>query len=208
MLFALASEGSSARLTAMRVKDRWTHMKYKATVASCLLLAGLVALLALATVSAVRCQISNVTYAYPQSAQPNQQVNVTTNIAGSCASDGEDYYAVRVDLVDPSSSSIISSSSVPIGYNAKSFNVTTSNPATAPSANGTWAIQIHVYVIRAGGTNGMYLLDYETLGNATIQVGSVAVPEFHFGWELASLTALIATSLILHQRRSVRATGK
>jgi hypothetical protein len=176
-------------------------LKYKTTAFSCLVLAALVALLALSTVSAVRCQISNVFYAYPQGAQPNQQINVSTNIAGSCASDGEDYYAVRVDLVDPSSGSIISSSDVPIGYNAKSFNVTTSNPATAPSVNGTWPLQIHVYVIRAGGTNGMYLLDYETVGNATIQVGSVAVPEFHFGWELAAVTTLIATSLILLQRR-------
>lgn len=177
-------------------------LKYKTTAFPCLVLAALVMLLALSTVSAARCQISNVTYAYPQVAQPNQQISIGTSIAGSCASDGESYYAVRVDLVDLSSGVIVSSSDTPIGYNAQSFNVTTSNPATTPSTNGTWPLQVHVYVIRAGGTNGMYLLDYETVGNATIQVGSMPVPEFHLSWGLTVLTTLMATSLVLQKRRN------
>jgi hypothetical protein len=66
----------------------------------------------------------------------------------------------------------------------------------------TWPLQIHVYVIRAGGTNGMYLLDYQTVGNATIQVGATAVPEFHLSPGVTIIFTLGASSLIIYRRRS------
>jgi hypothetical protein len=128
---------------------------------------------------AARCQVGNVTYSIPQQAAPAQRIETATTVDGSCVSDGEDYYSVRVDLVDAPSSSIVSSNSTPIGYDATNFTVTVENIATTPSNNGTWYIDVDVYVIRAGGTSGSYLLDYHTSSNATIQIGApTPVPEY------------------------------
>jgi len=177
-------------------------LNYKTAICSSLIL-GLLVLLVSSVGSAARCQISRVSYVYPSQALPSQQIQVDTTVAGSCASNGEDYYAVRVDLVDTLSSSIISSDT-PIGHNATHFNVTAVNPVTTPSSNMTWPLQIHVYVIRAGGTNGMYLLDYQTVGNATIQVGATAVPEFHLSHGATIILTLGASSLIIIYRRRSR----
>jgi hypothetical protein len=43
------------------------------------------------------------------------------------------YYAVRVGLADGVSKSLLSSNSVPIGYNANNFSVTVQNAATVPN---------------------------------------------------------------------------
>jgi len=153
-------------------------------------------------VSGARCQISGVSYNYPSQALPSQQIQLETTVLGSCASNGEDYYAVRVDLVDMQSSYIVSESSTPIGHNATEFNVTAVNPVMTPAANMTWPLQIHVYVIRAGGTNGMYLLDYQTTSNATIQVGATATPESRFSPMFTIVTTLVVATLILYRRRS------
>jgi hypothetical protein len=151
-------------------------------------------------VSGTRCQINGVSYSYPNNALPSQQIQVDTTVAGSCASNGEDYYAIRVDLVDAQTNYIISSSSTSIGHNATDFNVTAVNPAVTPAVNMTWPLQIHVYVIRAGGTNGMYLLDYQTISNATIQVGATAIPEFRFSLVPAIVTTLGIAILTLYRR--------
>lgn len=153
-------------------------------------------------VSGARCQISGVSYNYPGQALPSQEIQVETTVLGSCASNGEDYYSVRVDLVDVQSSYIISSTSTPIGHNATDFNVTAVNPAMTPATNMTWPLQIHVYVIRAGGTNGMYLLDYQTISNATIQVGATAMPESRFSPMFTIVTTFVVATLALYRRRS------
>ena len=153
-------------------------------------------------VSGARCQISGVSYNYPGQALPSQQIQVETTVLGSCVSDGEDYYSLRVDLVDAQSSYIISSTSTPIGHNATDFNVTAVNPAMTPATNMTWPLQIHVYVIRAGGTNGIYLLDYQTISNATIQVGATALPESRFSPIFTIVTTLVVATLALYRRRS------
>ncbi len=124
------------------------------------LLVTLTLFLSNTSVFAARCQISNVSYGYPQQAATNQRILITSTVAGSCVSNGEDYYSVRVDLVDIPSGSIVSSNSTPIGYNATNFTVTAENMPTTPGNNGTWHVGIDVYVIRAGGTGGSYLLDY------------------------------------------------
>jgi len=152
---------------------------------------------------AARCQISSVTYAYPHQAATNQQIQTETTVAGSCVSTGEDYYSVRVDLVQPVTGSIISSNSTPVGYNADNFTVTAENRATTPPNNGTWSFNFNVYVIRAGGTGGSYLRDYSTVGNATIQIGpGAAVPEFP-AWSSATLAALLCAAVLI-----VRSHGK
>jgi hypothetical protein len=177
---------------------------------SILLATALLSLLVgISSVAATRCQIRSVAYSYPQQADPNQQIEVDTKVAGSCVSTGEDYYSLRVDLVDMNSTAILSTSSTPIGYSANNFTITGRNFATAPVYNATWPLQMDVYVIRAGGTNGAYLLDYKTVGNATIQVGTVAVPEFRASSWLTVVTSLVAVALITSRRirpRSVKGT--
>ena len=152
-------------------------------------------------VSAARCQIGKVSYVYPHQAAPSQQIRIDTLVAGSCLSNGEDYYAVRVDLVDQLSNSIISSGNTPIGYGASNFTVAARNLVTTPSRNATWSLRIYVYVIRAGGTNGAYLLDYTTIGNVTVQVGAIAVPEFQTGLGFITIVALSMATLGLHRLR-------
>ena len=154
---------------------------------------------------AARCQVSKVAYSIPQEAAPAQSIQTRTTVTGSCYSDGEDYYSVRVDVIDVPSSAIWSSNSTPIGYNATNFTVTVENTVTTPSNNGSWHINLNVYVIRAGGTSGSYLLDYRTVGNATILVGSVTpIPEFPGAPMLFMLSTLfILTLFVLRHRRSV-----
>ena len=180
------------------------NMKNVAWFASILLTGLLLGLLVSSSVSAARCQISNVSYAYPRQANPDEEIQVDTTVAGSCASTGLDYYSVRVDLVDMNSNYIVSSSSTRIGYSATNFTVVAMNSVTTPSSNGTWPLGIHVYVVRAGGTNGAYLLDYQTVSNATIQVGSATpVPEFNLGLGIIVFAALSAGIIIVRTRRRV-----
>jgi len=165
-------------------------------------------LLTVSGVAATRCQVSKVSYAYPRLADSNQLIKVSATVAGSCVSTGEDYYSVRLDLVDMTSNSTITTitNSTPIGYNANNFTVTVEDFQTTPSVNGTWPIQVHVYVIRAGGTSGPTLLDYQTVTNATIQVGTTPVPEFNLGLSLTLVASLIvAMPIISRSNRRKRA---
>jgi hypothetical protein len=156
---------------------------------------------------ATRCQIGNVSYMVPQQAVPSQRIETATTVNGSCESNGEDYYSIRVDLIDVPSSMIVSSNSTPIGYNATNFTITVENMVTTPANNGTWHILLNVYVIRAGGTSGSYLLDYRTTDNATIQIGGATpVPEYPGAPMLA--VALIIVAVTLQRRRTRKASAK
>jgi len=173
------------------------------------LLVSLTLFLSNPTVYASRCQISGVSYGYPRQAVASSKILVTSTVTGSCVSDGEDYYLVRVDLVDIPSSLIVSSNSTSIGYEATNFTVTAENIVLTPGNNGTWHIGIHVYVIREGGTGGSYLFDYRTVGNASIQIGPpTAVPEFPSGLIVGIVTALCSTALLMSRHKRLRATNK
>jgi len=185
----------------VELQDGRYFLNFKTVTFSALIL-GLQLILLTSIVSGARCQISGVSYNYPGEAMPSQQIEVQTTVLGSCASNGEDYYAVRVDLVDLQSSYIISSSDTPIGHNATNFNVTAVNPVMTPAANMTWPLQVHVYVIRAGGTNGIYLLDYQTVSNATIQVGAAPMPESQFSPMFIIVTTFVLAILVLNRYRS------
>lgn len=145
------------------------------------------------------CQLGNVTSNYPHQALPNQQIQVSTTIAGSCASDGEDYFSARVDLVDKLSNSTISSNSTPIGYNATDFSVTVENVVVTPSMNVTWPLEIDVYVTESGGVVGKYLF---TVSNATIQVGAMPVPELHAEPGLVISIMVLAATLMVRRKLS------
>jgi len=154
---------------------------------------------------AARCQIGNVSYSIPQQAAPSQRIETATTVKGSCETNGEDYYSIRVDVIDAPSGLIVSSNSTPIGYNATNFTITVDNLPTTPSNNGTWHILVDVYVIRAGGTSGSYLLDYRTSTNATMQIGEITpIPEFSEPQILSVIVSMSAIVVSLQRRRKRR----
>jgi len=157
-------------------------------------------------VLAARCQIGKVAYSIPQQAAPNERIETATTVGGSCVSDGEDYYLVRVDFIDASSTLTVSSNSTSIGYDATNFTVTVGNMLTTPSNNGTWHVDVNVYVIREGGTSGSYLFDYRTSSNATILVGALTpVPEYPGLPVLAVAVGFLALAITLpHRKRRFR----
>jgi hypothetical protein len=128
---------------------------------------------------------------------PGQQIHFVTTVAGSCTSDGEDYFAVRVDLADGVSKSIISSNSTPIGYNANNFSVSVENSASAPLSNETWPVDVDTYMLQAGGVSGKYIVNATTVA---IQVGDTPLSEFQLNQAVILMLALSATPLILRQR--------
>ena len=154
-------------------------------------------------VSGALCQIRGVSYRFPNQASPNQQIQVGTTVAGSCQTDVFRFYLLRADLSDKRSGLIISSNSTPIGYNARNFTVTVTNLATTPQgSNATWPLEVHAYVILAGGGGGSYLLDYSTIGEIQIQIGSSPIPEFP-GQVMTTLllTGMLGFTLLLTHRQ-------
>jgi len=130
-------------------------------------------------VSATLCRISGVSYNFPREAMPGAQVHVDTTVAGSCAANGQQYYLLRANLIEKSSTRLLSSNQTPIGYDAENFTVTVTNLATTPlGANFTWPLEVDVYVINAGSGGGSYMYDYSTKANISIEVGPTAMPEF------------------------------
>lgn len=143
---------------------------------SLVLLAGILLMLfVVPSEAAPRCQIRDVSYAYPHQALPSEQIEADTSVSGTCVTTGYDYYLVRVDLVDGTSGAFESSNSTPIGYSAINFTVTVKNYALTPSTNESWLLQARVFVDRAGGTGGFYMHDYTTVGNLWIQIGPISV---------------------------------
>jgi len=162
--------------------------------ALCLSLIG-VALLTTAsfsTVTASLCQTVAVSSSYPHAVFPKQEIRVVTTVAGSCTSNGEDYFAARVDLVDNASKLILASNSTVIGYNANNFSVHVDNAASTPSTNETWSIEVDAYLIQAGGVSGKYLLNSTTI---MVQVGTTPIPEFQTYNSLILCAILLVTTL-------------
>ena len=151
------------------------QMKLHTPLLLVLLAATALTILASSPAHASLCQTIRVSTGYPHSAFPNQAVSVMTTVAGSCTSDGEDYFAVRVDLADSVSNVILSSNSTPIGYNANNFSVAVHNAATSPKNNQTWTINVNTYLVDAGATSGKYLLNSTEIA---IQIGYNPLPEF------------------------------
>ena len=165
----------------------------------CLLIAGLgVAILSAPSATASLCQTIGASTVYPHSALPNQAVSFMTTVVGSCTSDGEDYFAVRVDLVD-SSSMILSSNSTPIGYNANNFTVNVRNAAVSPNNNQSWPIKVDTYLVQAGAASGKYLVNSTAI---TIQIGAAPLPESQAGVSLIFAFTVVVT-LERHSNRAV-----
>lgn len=135
-----------------------------------LLVVALIPLTMYVPVSASFCQISNVSYSYPQQVTSGQSVLITTKVSGICASDDSYFYSVRVDASDVYGQ-VISTAVAAIGYGGQNRQVIVQNLVTAPMNIGPWQIQIFVYVfanIASGGT-----MDYKSAQIVTIRVGTV-----------------------------------
>ncbi|HUK29415.1 MAG TPA: hypothetical protein VLV31_13405 [Candidatus Acidoferrales bacterium] len=160
---------------------------------SCLMLitAMLFVACSTSTAEASLCQTVNVSSSYPHQSTPLTQVQIATTVAGSCASDGEDYFSVRVDLLDRISGTVLSANSASIGYNATSFSVTIQNGATTPATNQTWAVVVNTYLIQAGAVSGQSLLNSTSI---TIQIGATPLPEFQNNTPV--LTSLVFAAAI------------
>ncbi len=153
------------------------------------------------------CQITNVSYDYPNQVMPSQKFSVSATVKGSCAA-GEDY-SLRVDVIDKNSGKIISSSrSRILGYDVSNFLVTVSNSVTAPAlAAAAWNIEVAVvvFVTTTSGfqdSTSISLRDYSTVRYAAIQVGSYQpVPEFPAQAPALVLAFVIASLLSIRSRR-------
>lgn len=166
----------------------------RAALCSCLILAVLFVMISGSNVAAQSCKKVTVSSNYPTQAAPQEQVQVTTTIAGQCISGPEDYFSVRVDVADQVSKALLSSESAPIGYSITNFTVNVQNSVTTPKGNLTWVIEIDSYLIIDAQESHLN----STTGS--IQVGSTPVPEFQAGHSLVLLVALTVT-LILYRRR-------
>jgi hypothetical protein len=118
------------------------------------------------------CQISNITYNYPQQVLPNQSFQAAVNVTGDCDPGNSYYYVLRVDLNDMSGQ-VLSSNYASIGYNWQNWQVTVSNHLTAPMNVGSWQVQFNVYVF--ANVNAGQTMDSRTTKWVTIQVGTTVV---------------------------------
>jgi hypothetical protein len=116
------------------------------------------------------CQISGISYNYPQQVLPGQSFTTTVTVSGVCAPDDANYYSVRSDVNDISGF-VLSAVSVPIGFSqGQNWTVNVENQVTAPASSASWQIQFAVYIFAAVGSGGT--LDSVTFKPVTIQVGT------------------------------------
>ena len=100
------------------------------------------------------CQISSISYNYPQQVLPGQSFSTTVTVSGVCAPDDANYYSVRSDLNDISGF-VLSAVSVPIGFSqGQNWTVNVQNQVTAPTSSASWQIQFAVYIFAAVGSGG------------------------------------------------------
>jgi len=164
-------------------------MKSGLVLAGLLITAVCLSTFAIQNVDASLCDRILTATSYPHSASPNQVVPLSTTVSGSCTSDGEDYFAARVDVVDKESSLVLSSNSTPIGYNANNFSIVVHNAAKTPAGNQSWTVNVNTYLIAAGAASGKYLVNSTSI---TIQVGNTALTEAQPELPLVLLAAVMA----------------
>ena len=176
-------------------------MRTRTVLCLALIAAAISAFTLTPSATASLCQTIDVSTAYPHQALTKQVVSVTTTVAGSCTSDGEDYFAVRVDLVGNATNTVLSSNSTPIGYNADNFSVSVENTVLSPQENQTWLIDANTYLTQAGAISGKYLLNTTAI---MIQIGANPLPEFQFNSSFEAALAIIGTILAMTAAKSSR----
>lgn len=100
-------------------------------------------------VHAQPCQVFQFNANYPPTLAPGQTFQVTSSVSLACYQ-WRTYYGGRVDIVDPASNTILSTSTFEIGW-TPAVNATVSNSATAPQTQGSWDLQLILYIFEGGG---------------------------------------------------------
>ena len=128
-------------------------------------------------VAASLCQITNVSYDYPQQVQPSQQILVTSTINASCSyTDPGIYYLAMVVVTDASSGQELSINSAPIGYvslQQPNVTATISNLITTPSGNVAWQLRLTVYVVNDYNQYFSPVQDTALIHYLTVNVGTI-----------------------------------
>ena len=133
------------------MRSRLLSLKRKSLVVS-LVIATIVVGLSpqLSLAQFVPCRIVNLKLTLPDLVQAGQPFQITTTLTVSC--DPSVLPVVRVDLVDAGTSKILTTTSVPYYPTSSSFIVPVVSQSTARSSPGSWALEIHGYVLN--GING------------------------------------------------------
>jgi len=95
------------------------------------------------------CRVFQFNANYAPTVAPGQTFQVTSTISLACYQ-WRTYYGGRVDIVDPASDTILSASIFEIGLRPN-VNATVSNSATAPQTQGSWDLQLILYIFESGG---------------------------------------------------------
>ena len=95
----------------------------------------------------IPCRIVNLKLTLPDVVQASQPFQVTTTLTISC--DPSVLPVVRVDLVDASTSKILTTTSMPYYPSSSSFIVPLVSQTAARSSPGSWGLQVQAYVINA-----------------------------------------------------------
>jgi len=98
----------------------------------------------------IPCKIVNLNLTLPDIVQAGQPFQITTTLTVSC--DQSILPVVRVDLVDATTSQILTTTSNPYYPSSSSFTVSVVSRATARPASGSWPLEIRAYVL--SGING------------------------------------------------------
>jgi len=98
----------------------------------------------------IPCRIVNLKLTLPDLVQAGQPFQITTTITVSC--DPSVLPVVRVDLVDATTSRILTTTSMPYYPSSSSFIVPVVSQTTARSSPGSWGLQVEAYVVN--GVNG------------------------------------------------------
>ena len=140
------------------------------TVVLLIIMVHLIGTMEVPPVFANFCQVSNVSYNYPQQVMSSQNFRTEVKVSGICIPDDSYDYSIRVDLAD-TSGQILSSNYASIGYVrlGQNWQVTTLNQIAAPANVGPWQIQFNVYLF--ANINSGQVIDQTTTKPATIQVG-------------------------------------
>ena len=124
------------------------------------------------------CTILSWDPSYPAQVTPAQAVEVTTTIDVSCAQ-WRTYYSARLDLVDPQSGRLLSTSTFQIGFQPN-VTATVSNAATAPQTAEVWPLQLNLYIFEEGGLVGSFKhplsIVVSSMNEATQQTTTVSSP--------------------------------
>jgi len=141
------------------------------------------------------CHITNLRIDHPDSVQAGITLQVTSTLTASC--DPNAFYLIRVDLVDTSTSSVLSTVSNPYYPTSSSFTVTVVNEASARAVTGSWALKVEAYVIN--GRSGQVIASTSQL--FTINVAPYSPPTTTL--QTSTVTSAFSTSFSTSTMTSV-----